>query len=52
MISQLDTSEFLDTQGIVIYQSLMIGALQWVIIIGQFDVQTAVMTLSGFQVDI
>jgi hypothetical protein len=28
----------------------LIGALQWVITIGQFDVHTAVMTLSGFRV--
>ena len=46
---ELDTSELLDTQGIVVYQSL-IGALQWAITIGRFDVQTAVMTLSGFRI--
>jgi hypothetical protein len=46
---ELDTLELLDSQGITIYQSL-IGALQWVITIGRFDVQTAVMTLSGFRV--
>ena len=45
---ELDTSELLDSQGIATYQSL-IGALQWVITIGRFDVITAVMTLSGFR---
>ena len=46
---ELDTSEFLDQEGISQYQSL-IGILQWVITIGRFDVQTAVMTLSSFRV--
>jgi hypothetical protein len=45
---ELDTSELLDQQGIAIYHSL-IGALQWIITIGRFDVFTAVMTLSGFR---
>jgi hypothetical protein len=44
---ELDTLELLDLQGISMYQSL-IGALQWVITIGRFDVITAVKTLSGF----
>jgi hypothetical protein len=35
-------------EGIKIYQSL-IGALQWVIQIGRFDVATAVMTMSRFR---
>jgi hypothetical protein len=38
---ELDTSDLLDMEGIKIYQSL-IGALQWVIQIGRFDVATAV----------
>ena len=38
----------LDEEGIKRYQSL-IGALQWVITIGRFDVMTSVMTLSGFR---
>jgi Reverse transcriptase (RNA-dependent DNA polymerase) len=42
---ELDTSEFLDEQGIELYQSL-IGAPQWAVTIGRFDIQTAVMTLS------
>ena len=46
---ELDTSELLDEEFIQLYQSL-IGALQWVVSIGCFDVQTAVMTLSSFRV--
>jgi len=44
---KLDTSELLDEEDIVKYQSL-IGAQQWVVLIGRFDVITAVMTLSSF----
>ena len=46
---ELDTSELLDSKGITIYQSL-IGALQWAVSIGRFDIHTAVMTMSGFRV--
>lgn len=45
---ELDASELLDLEGIKIYQSL-IGALQWVIQIGRWDIATAVMTLSRFR---
>ena len=45
---ELDTSELLDEEDIQKYQS-MIGALQWVVSIGRFDIQTAVMTLSSFR---
>ena len=45
---ELDTSEFLDAEGIQLYQSL-IGSLQWIITIGRLDVQVAVMTLSSFR---
>ena len=45
---ELDVTELLDQDGVVMYQSL-IGALQWVVTIGRFDVQTAVMTLSSFR---
>jgi len=45
---ELDTSDFLDDDDTVKYQSL-IGALQWVVSIGRFDVMTAVMTLSSFR---
>ena len=45
---ELDTSNFLDEDKIQLYQSL-IGALQWVVTIGRFDIQTSVMTLSSFR---
>jgi hypothetical protein len=45
---ELDTSDLLDQHGIALYHSL-IGALQWVVTIGRFDIQTAVMTMSGFR---
>ena len=46
---ELDDSELLGPQDIAKYQS-MIGALQWAISLGRFDVATAVMTMSGFRV--
>ena len=46
---ELDSSSFLGDTDIQKYQS-MVGSLQWVIAIGRFDVQTAVMTLSSFRV--
>ena len=45
---ELDQSELLDAEGVQKYQSL-IGTLQWIISIGRFDIQTAVMTLSSFR---
>ena len=45
---ELDTSELLDDEWIQKYQSL-IGALQWVVSIGRFDIQTAVISLSSFR---
>jgi hypothetical protein len=45
---ELDTSELLDFKGISTFQSL-IGALQWAITIGRFDIITPVMTMSGFR---
>ena len=45
---ELDTSEFLDENGIKNYQSL-IGSLQWAVSIGRWDIQTAIMTLSSFR---
>jgi len=45
---ELDGSELLDMDGIKIYQSL-IGATQWLIQLGRFDVMTAVMTMSRFR---
>ena len=46
---ELDTSDELDEDGIKKYQSL-IGALQWAVTLGHFDIMTAVMTLSSFRV--
>ena len=45
---ELDTSELLDEKGIRIYQS-MIGALQWCVSLGRFDILCAVMSLSSFR---
>ena len=45
---ELDTSDLLEIDDIKIYQSL-IGALQWTVQIGRFDVGTAVMTMSRFR---
>jgi len=44
---ELDDSEELDEGNVKIYQSL-IGALQWAVSIGWFDIAMAVMTLSKF----
>ena len=46
---ELDDSELLDAEGIQQYQ-LLIGLLQWVISLGRFDIATAVMSMSSFQV--
>jgi hypothetical protein len=46
---ELDDSPLLEEDDIRKYQSL-IGALQWVITLGRFDVATAVMTMSSFRV--
>jgi len=45
---EIDDSDFLNKEGIQTYQSL-IGALQWIILIGRLDITTAVMTLSSFR---
>jgi Reverse transcriptase (RNA-dependent DNA polymerase) len=45
---ELDDSELLDTEGLKLYQS-MIGALQWAVSLGRFDIHTAVMTMSKFR---
>ena len=45
---KLDNLELLDTEGVQQYQ-LLLGMLQWIISIGYFNVQTAVMTLSFFR---
>ena len=46
---ELDDTELLDDDGIQQYQSL-IGALQWTISLGRFDIATAVMSMSSFRV--
>lgn len=45
---ELDSSELLDMDQTKIYQS-MIGALQWTVQIGRFDIAVAVMTMSRFR---
>jgi hypothetical protein len=45
---ELDTSELCTNDQIAQYQS-MIGALQWIVTIGHFDIHTAVMTMSGLR---
>ena len=46
---ELDDSDLLDDDGIHHYQSL-IGAFQWIISLGRFDIATAVMSMSSFRV--
>jgi hypothetical protein len=47
---ELNTSElWCTTEQIAQYQS-MIGTLQWIVNIGRFDINTAVMTMSGFRI--
>ena len=45
---ELDTSDPLKEDGIKRYQSL-IGALQWCVTLGRFDIACAVMTMSCFR---
>lgn len=45
---EIDTSDFLDADGIRLYQSL-VGSLQWAISLGRFDIATAVMSMSSFR---
>jgi hypothetical protein len=47
-LPELDTSELCDADQIAQYPS-MICALQWIVTIGRFDINTAVMTMSGFR---
>jgi len=44
----MDNTELLDAEKIKLYQSL-IGALQWMVTIGRFDIMTAVVTMSAFR---
>jgi hypothetical protein len=44
---ELYASEFNDIEGIKIYQS-MIGAVQWAVTLGRFNILEAIMTIIGF----
>ena len=45
---EIDCTAFLDQEGVeILYQSL-IGSIQWAVSIGHFDINTAVMKLSGY----
>ena len=46
---ELDTSDLLGANGIQKFQP-MIGAMQWAISLGRFDIATAIMSLSSFRV--
>ena len=48
LLVELDTSDLLDEKGIRVYQS-MIGALQWSVTLGRFDIACAVMCMSRFR---
>jgi hypothetical protein len=47
---KVDKPDLLSSSNITIYQ-LMIGALQWAVSLGRFDIHTAVMTMSQFRID-
>jgi hypothetical protein len=47
---ELDQTELLDADGVSLYQSL-IGALQWAVTLGRFDIQVAVMSMSRFRIN-
>jgi hypothetical protein len=46
---ETNSSNLLDAKGIQMYQ-FIICALKWRVTIGQLDITTAVMTMSGFRV--
>ena len=46
---ELDTSEYLDSDGVQKYQS-MIGAIQWSVYLGRLNFNTAVIALEYFRV--
>jgi hypothetical protein len=46
---ELDNSELLDSIGVKHYQSL-IGALQWLVNLGRFDIHLAIATMPSFRV--
>ena len=45
---ELDTTDFLDEEGTVQYQS-MVGSMQWAVSLARFDISAAVMTMSSFR---
>ena len=45
---ELDNSDYLDSDGIAKYQS-MIGSLQWAVSLGRIDIQTETMILSSLR---
>jgi hypothetical protein len=44
---EIDTSDLVDALGIMHYQSL-IGALQWLVTLGRFDIHLGVATMSTY----
>jgi Reverse transcriptase (RNA-dependent DNA polymerase) len=46
---ELDDSELLNEEGITQYQS-MVGAAQWAVSLGRFDIQTAIMSMSRYRI--
>ena len=46
---ELDSSELLPPDQVSLYQSL-IGALQWCVTLGRFDILVGVMSLSSFRI--
>jgi hypothetical protein len=46
---ELDLSQELELDGILVYQSL-IGALQWDVTLGRFDILMGVTTMASFRV--
>ena len=47
---ELDDTDFCSHEDMKKYQS-MIGALQWLVSLGRFDIQTAVMSMSRFRAE-
>ena len=47
---ELDETDFCTHEDMKKYQS-MIGALQWLVSLGRFDIQTAVMSMSRFRAE-
>jgi hypothetical protein len=45
---EIDTSDLLDDLGLKHYQSL-IGALQWLVTLGRFDIHLGVFTMSTYR---